>query len=720
MNTDTLIPKHKILMLSVRKAAESGKSIYDATRFAWKLDINRAKEVDVVVAHDGKKIVGVFVVDEWKNAGDPIFSSLKQNQDDDVSSRFAFIGKEAPENIVSEYLNKILPAGFTKRGAANPVRFIDPKINYHGDESSNVADFVERSTGSNEDILNDVDDIITEIKKYFPSHPDIDELIEDLNDGRFYSDTAYKFRSNKKVYKSLAMLALLSEKDISRRLNIYEEVLKIPIDKEFKDKVVAQILADFRTKKDLVSIISFFDNDEKVMPKCIKDILPDSDWDKIEIRGTGASIRICEIKDSEVKKLKDLINEKGKVDHHDLGDIVEQFGYDVSILEYPFVTDISILHNDCDTKFLSKENYIENFDKDKHMLFGEGNDPPYDFAESENSSKKNSSKKHMVVFYLKKGNWFTASGQNADFDLDKLKLVTQKLEIGNRAVSPLYSIEYDGTAFVDCEGLDFEYLDEKEDIGFGVVVLENGTSTDLFMNDSILAYFNQHSDHEIDSNKSGIFTNDPSEYADKAKDLVKSDPGLADKLFLNALSLINKNTYQNSNYWDTVPDAIYDIERYYRVISDESIKLSSLRIGLTAILNSLGKGLFGDDYVISILAGLDGYSDNSKDPFRQAVINALILNAKESKMASACYLTAKQISSFYSEQVEINGEDYAKINFDMSVLESLLTTAIELCDSNDTEDAFWLRDAVDEIFRYIIPEFEPLRDSILAKIPDAD
>lgn len=120
---NTLTPKHNLILLSVGKAIASGSMVYEATQFAWKTKQDRAEQSDYILAHAGGKIVGVFIADEWKPATDPIFGTRAATADE---NRIGFVGKEAPDDIQQLYLNKDLPEGFIKRGAANPVRFLEP------------------------------------------------------------------------------------------------------------------------------------------------------------------------------------------------------------------------------------------------------------------------------------------------------------------------------------------------------------------------------------------------------------------------------------------------------------------------------------------------------------------------------------------------------------------------------------------------------------------
>ena len=115
-----LVPEHNLLILSINKSVTDGAEIYNAARYAWKLNVDKAQQADYVLAHQSGRVVGVFEVDNWLPADDSEFNGLG----DADPSRWGFVGRVAPSEILMKYFNKQLPDGFIKRGAANPVRFI--------------------------------------------------------------------------------------------------------------------------------------------------------------------------------------------------------------------------------------------------------------------------------------------------------------------------------------------------------------------------------------------------------------------------------------------------------------------------------------------------------------------------------------------------------------------------------------------------------------------
>ena len=59
--------RHKALLISVNRSAAE-RSLYDATRYAWKLSKVKAKQAEVVLATMQGLIVGAFVAHDWLEA----------------------------------------------------------------------------------------------------------------------------------------------------------------------------------------------------------------------------------------------------------------------------------------------------------------------------------------------------------------------------------------------------------------------------------------------------------------------------------------------------------------------------------------------------------------------------------------------------------------------------------------------------------------------------
>lgn len=110
--------QHRVLMININWTASAADNLYEAVRYAWKLDAKRAKRAEYVLAMERGLVVGVFIAEKWMEATSENFPGREP-----VPGRWGFIGKEAPEDMQNLYLRTRLPDKMKKKGAANPVRY---------------------------------------------------------------------------------------------------------------------------------------------------------------------------------------------------------------------------------------------------------------------------------------------------------------------------------------------------------------------------------------------------------------------------------------------------------------------------------------------------------------------------------------------------------------------------------------------------------------------
>jgi hypothetical protein len=109
--------QHKALLISVnRSAAET--SLYEATRYAWKISRKKAMQAEVILSTLQGLIVGAFVADDWLEATAENFPGRT-----DAPGRLGFVGREAPAPLQELYVRKRVPDEYRKRGAANPIKY---------------------------------------------------------------------------------------------------------------------------------------------------------------------------------------------------------------------------------------------------------------------------------------------------------------------------------------------------------------------------------------------------------------------------------------------------------------------------------------------------------------------------------------------------------------------------------------------------------------------
>jgi len=109
--------KHKVLLISVNRSAMES-SLYEAVRYAWRLDQKRAQRAEVVVATVQGLGVGAFIPSEWLDATSENFPGKGA-----VLGRFGFNGRKADEDIQKLYSGARTPDSYRKRGASNPIKY---------------------------------------------------------------------------------------------------------------------------------------------------------------------------------------------------------------------------------------------------------------------------------------------------------------------------------------------------------------------------------------------------------------------------------------------------------------------------------------------------------------------------------------------------------------------------------------------------------------------
>ena len=115
--------QHKVLMLNINHTAPVADNVYDvyeAVRYAWRLNVDKARTSEFVLAIQQGLVIGVFVPQKWLDATKDNFPG---REDWSEGERWGFVGEEAPDEIKKLYLGTRLPDSMRKKGAANPVRY---------------------------------------------------------------------------------------------------------------------------------------------------------------------------------------------------------------------------------------------------------------------------------------------------------------------------------------------------------------------------------------------------------------------------------------------------------------------------------------------------------------------------------------------------------------------------------------------------------------------
>jgi hypothetical protein len=116
-SAETAIFKHNALLISVNRSS-SERSLYEATRSAWKINLKKAEKAEVILSTVHGLIVGAFIANQWLPATIENFPGKET-----IEGRYGFIGVEAPVKVSKLYIGKRVPDKYRQRGASNPIRY---------------------------------------------------------------------------------------------------------------------------------------------------------------------------------------------------------------------------------------------------------------------------------------------------------------------------------------------------------------------------------------------------------------------------------------------------------------------------------------------------------------------------------------------------------------------------------------------------------------------
>ena len=120
-SAEPFVAHEKLILISIGKTySEEGRSVYDAVRAAWKINKNKAEGYSLVLAQCQGIVRGAFRSTRWMIGSKANFPWMPEDRLD----RLGFEGTEAENETKTLYVNKRVPDGLRRRGAANPIRFV--------------------------------------------------------------------------------------------------------------------------------------------------------------------------------------------------------------------------------------------------------------------------------------------------------------------------------------------------------------------------------------------------------------------------------------------------------------------------------------------------------------------------------------------------------------------------------------------------------------------
>jgi hypothetical protein len=103
--------KHKCLLLCISHEIHR-KDPYEATRFAWKLDVYKARQAEYILGLDRGFVRGVFKAEKWYPCTQEnleLFPKIEQPTAKFTYKRFLFTGTWAEDEVTKYYMHKKVP-----------------------------------------------------------------------------------------------------------------------------------------------------------------------------------------------------------------------------------------------------------------------------------------------------------------------------------------------------------------------------------------------------------------------------------------------------------------------------------------------------------------------------------------------------------------------------------------------------------------------------------
>lgn len=119
MDAEPFEIREPLMLVSVARTYREGADVYEIARYAWKVDVARARRYDLVLAYAGGVVVGAFRPDEWLPATREHFPDKG-----DDPGRSGFTGRDAEAETWGYYVGSSVPDGLRGRSA---FRYCDPE-----------------------------------------------------------------------------------------------------------------------------------------------------------------------------------------------------------------------------------------------------------------------------------------------------------------------------------------------------------------------------------------------------------------------------------------------------------------------------------------------------------------------------------------------------------------------------------------------------------------
>jgi len=117
--------RHPVVLINIAQAFHYGmtpQAIYDATRSAWKIGVQREKARYALAVYR-RAVREVFEIAGWHPGGSTMREADGASHRAKIPSRWEFVGKVADEGVRKRYLGRRVESDLWKVGSQNPIRY---------------------------------------------------------------------------------------------------------------------------------------------------------------------------------------------------------------------------------------------------------------------------------------------------------------------------------------------------------------------------------------------------------------------------------------------------------------------------------------------------------------------------------------------------------------------------------------------------------------------
>ena len=118
--------REPLVLLSIAVSFHEGCDVYEAVRYAWRVDVEKIKRYKLVLAHVRGSVKGAFRPTQWLKAtveNFPPKNDAPGRRKNDMPGRYGFVGERADAAVWNLYVGKRVPARYLGQ---IPVRYCEP------------------------------------------------------------------------------------------------------------------------------------------------------------------------------------------------------------------------------------------------------------------------------------------------------------------------------------------------------------------------------------------------------------------------------------------------------------------------------------------------------------------------------------------------------------------------------------------------------------------